>query len=348
MGTVVGGHAGVLIEAIIPDVGADGTLRHEAVAPHRRGGAGVDLERDVRCARVRDDGREVALTAHFGTDIGQHPTSGPRERRKRPLQGLADRWVAGADEAPPQLTALTAPRAEALGGLGRYRIHRDAVAQDLDRLDEGVVNRRDSWPEIAGTTRQPPRHERSAKHPRHPPAEPSRATPDLAGAPHLTLEGLVGTHTLERLVRRSGQVRRGSGRLGWWVAGVLGAALVAGGLARRAGYLGPGVASVHNALVEPIEILSHGVPVDTVAPEATQRLSPRRGQRGELRWRLIRPGNPPIGEPLEGPLPAFPRAGGRVLADVSAEVGGQRYFAPIITNASASDITLEVNPGSAA
>src|SRR5881396_2808502 len=47
----------------------------------------------------------------------------------------------------------------------------------------------------------------------------------------------VGAKSLERQVRRSGQVRRGSGRLGWWVAGVLGAALVAGGLARRAGYL---------------------------------------------------------------------------------------------------------------
>jgi hypothetical protein len=132
------------------------------------------------------------------------------------------------------------------------------------------------------------------------------------------------------------------------VAGVLAAALVAGGLARRAGYLGSGVASVHNALVEPIEILSNGVPVDTVPPEATQRLRLRRGQRGGLRWRLIRPGNPPIGELLEGPLPAFPRAGGRLLADVSAEVGGQRYFAPLITNGSASDITLEVNPGTAA
>src|SRR2546430_450476 len=42
-------------------------------------------------------------------------------------------------------------------------------------------------------------------------------------------EGLVGTHTLERQVRRSGQVRRGSGRLGWWGAGVLGVGLVAGG-----------------------------------------------------------------------------------------------------------------------
>ena len=160
-------------------------------------------------------------------------------------------------------------------------------------------------------------------------------------------ERLVGAHTLERQVRRSGPVRR-RGRLGWWVAGVLGLALVAAWLARRAGYLGSGVASLHNALVEPIEILSNGTPVDTVAPEATERLTLPGGQRTELRWRLVRPGNPPIGEPMEGPLPAFPRAGGRLLADVSAEVGGQRYFAPLITNASASDITLEVNPGTAA
>ena len=161
-------------------------------------------------------------------------------------------------------------------------------------------------------------------------------------------ERLVGAQTLERQVRRSGQVRRRSGRLGWWVAGVLGVALVAAWLARRAGYLGSGVASLHNALVEPIEILSNGVPVDTVAPESTERLGLPQGQRTGLRWRLVRPGNPPIGEPLEGPLPAFPRAGGRLLADVSAEVSGQRYFAPLITNGSASDITLEVNPGSTA
>src|SRR5216117_2898393 len=92
-------------------------------------------------------------------------------------------------------------------------------------------------------------------------------------------ERSVGAQTLERQVRRTGQVRRGSRRVGWWVAGVLGAALVAGWLARRAGYLGSGVASLHNALVEPIEILSNGVPVDTVAPEATQRLTLPRGQR---------------------------------------------------------------------
>src|SRR2546422_10887367 len=56
-------------------------------------------------------------------------------------------------------------------------------------------------------------------------------------------ERLVGAQTLERQVRRSGQVRRRSGRLGWWVAGGLGAALVAGGLARRGGYLGSGAPS---------------------------------------------------------------------------------------------------------
>ncbi len=45
-------------------------------------------------------------------------------------------------------------------------------------------------------------------------------------------ERSVGAKTLERQVRRSGQVRRGSRRIGWWVAGVIGAALVAGWLAR--------------------------------------------------------------------------------------------------------------------
>src|SRR5207244_2429704 len=139
-------------------------------------------------------------------------------------------------------------------------------------------------------------------------------------------EGLVGTHTLERQVRRSGQVRRGPRRLGWWAAGVIGAALVAGWLARRAGYLGSGVASLHNALVEPIEILSNGVPVDTVAPEATERLSLPRGQRTGLRWRLVRPGNPAIGEPLEGPLREFPTAGGRVRAGRRAGVRGERSW----------------------
>src|SRR5256886_3752513 len=42
----------------------------------------------------------------------------------------------------------------------------------------------------------------------------------------------VGAKTLERQVRRSGQVRRGPRRLGWWAAGVIGAPLLAGRLAR--------------------------------------------------------------------------------------------------------------------
>jgi hypothetical protein len=39
---------------------------------------------------------------------------------------------------------------------------------------------------------------------------------------------------------------------------------------------------------------------------------------------------------------------GRRLARVAAEASGQRYFAPLITNTTPSDITLEVNPGTAA
>jgi hypothetical protein len=85
-----------------------------------------------------------------------------------------------------------------------------------------------------------------------------------------------------------------------------------------------------------------------VAPDATSRLQLGRGGRGALRWRLLRPGNPPIGEPLEGPLPAFQRVRGRRVGTVTAATGGQSYFAPLISNTSPSDITLEVNPGTAA
>src|SRR2546422_9327960 len=44
-------------------------------------------------------------------------------------------------------------------------------------------------------------------------------------------ERLVGAQTLERQGRLTGQAPPGAGRLGWWVAGVIGAALVAGWLA---------------------------------------------------------------------------------------------------------------------
>ena len=159
---------------------------------------------------------------------------------------------------------------------------------------------------------------------------------------------LVGAQTLERQVRRSGEMRRVSGALGWWVAGAVTVLLVGGWAARRAGYVGSSVAFLHNALIEPVEVLRGGVPVDTVAPEGTVRLWIGRAGLGELAWRLIRPGNPPIGEPLEGPISEFRRVRGRRVAAVTAEAGGQRYFAPLVTNSSPSDITLEVNPGTAA
>src|SRR5438874_4959874 len=159
--------------------------------------------------------------------------------------------------------------------------------------------------------------------------------------------GLVGARTLERQVRRSGAVRSRTARLGWWAAGAL-ALIVAGGVARRAGYLGSSVAFVHNTLVEPVEIVRDGTPVDTVAPDATTRLWLPPGRDAGLGWRLLRPGSPPLGEPMEGALGPFTNVRGRRVARIAAAVGSQSFFAPLITNSSASDITLEVNPGTAA
>jgi hypothetical protein len=158
---------------------------------------------------------------------------------------------------------------------------------------------------------------------------------------------LVGAQTLERQVRRSGETPSRSPRLWWWVAAAV-VPLALGGLARRAGYLGSPAAFVQNALVEPVEIVRDGVAIDTVAPDATARLELAGDRPPGLRWRVIRPGNPAIGEPMEGPLADFGRERGRRWARVTADAAGQSYFAPLITNTSASDITLEVNPGTAA
>ncbi|MGH7546746.1 MAG: serine/threonine-protein kinase [Gemmatimonadales bacterium] len=159
---------------------------------------------------------------------------------------------------------------------------------------------------------------------------------------------LVDAGTVERRVRRSGEVRARSRPVAWWVAG--GLAVAAAGLlfVRRSGLLGSSVVFVHNALIEPVAILSEGVPVDTVGPDATARLAVAWEARSGLRWRLVQPGHPPIGESMDGPLPAFRRVRGRRVAQVTADVGGQSYFAPLITNTSPSDITLEVNPGTRA
>ena len=159
--------------------------------------------------------------------------------------------------------------------------------------------------------------------------------------------GLVGARTLERQVRRSGSMRSRTARLGWWAAAAL-ALIVLGGVARRAGYLGSAAAFVHNGLVEPVVIVRDGTPLDTVAPDATARLWLPRGRDTRLDWRLLRPGNPPLGEPMEGVLGPFSSVGGRRVARIAAASGNQSYFAPLVTNTSASDITLEVNPGTGA
>jgi serine/threonine-protein kinase len=152
--------------------------------------------------------------------------------------------------------------------------------------------------------------------------------------------------TLERQVRRPTERRPPSRWRWWWVAGIGAAVGVAAWLARRGGYIGPGVGFVENALDEPVELMRNGTPIDTLAAGATVRLA-WRGERPQLGWRLLRPGNPPIGEPMDGLLTESPRVRGRPLARVTAVAAGQRYFAPLITNTTPSAITVEVNAGTA-
>jgi len=159
---------------------------------------------------------------------------------------------------------------------------------------------------------------------------------------------LVGAASMERRLRRSHGIRQQAGTLaGGVLAGVVLGAL---GLwyARREGYIGASIVWAHNALVEPVEILRAGTAVDTLAPNATVRLHAPGGSLSEFRWRLVPPGTPPIGEAFGGPLVAPERVAGRRVSPIAAEADGQRYFAPLVTNTTPSDLTLEVNPGTAA
>ena len=47
-------------------------------------------------------------------------------------------------------------------------------------------------------------------------------------------------------------------------------------------------------------------------------------------------------------MPVVERGFGRRVWRITAEAGGQRFFAPLITNTTPSDITVEVNGGTAA
>jgi hypothetical protein len=134
---------------------------------------------------------------------------------------------------------------------------------------------------------------------------------------------------------------------GWWVFGVV-VGVTGLWFAAREGFVGRSNSWVQNALVEPVEILRSGLPVDTVAPGATARLRARRGSVVDMRWRLIRPGRPALGEAMEGPIPAPDGGVGRRVSRITADAGGQRFFAPLITNSTPSDVTVEVNSGTAA
>lgn len=135
--------------------------------------------------------------------------------------------------------------------------------------------------------------------------------------------------------------------MGWW--GI--AAAVIGGLGlwygMRQGFIGGSVVWAQNSLVEPVEILRNGSPVDTVGPDARARLRISARSSTELRWRLLRPGNPPLGEAMEGVMPVLERGLGRRVWHVGAGAAGQRFFAPLISNTTPSDITVEINPGTA-
>lgn len=158
---------------------------------------------------------------------------------------------------------------------------------------------------------------------------------------------LVGAPTVERKIQ--GRQRPGRWReMGWWAFGATAVVAVALWYGARQGYIGRSVVWALNSLVEPIEILRRGIPVDTVAPGEIVRLRVSRRSAAAPRWRVIRPGKPPLGEAMEGAMPALQQGVGRRVWSIIPEVAGQRFFAPLITNTTPSDITVEVNPGTAA
>jgi hypothetical protein len=167
---------------------------------------------------------------------------------------------------------------------------------------------------------------------------------------------LVGTATVERKVQSRhppGGPRRLSrpGRwreMGWWAFGAALVVAVALWYGARQGYIGRSVVWALNSLVEPIEILRHGIPVDTVVPGELVRLRVSRRSASAPRWRIIRPGKPPLGEPMEGSMPALQQSAGRRIWSITSEVAGQRFFTPLISNTTPSDITVEINTGTAA
>ena len=157
---------------------------------------------------------------------------------------------------------------------------------------------------------------------------------------------LVGSRTVDRELRGAAGGRR-LRAWAWWICGV---AVGAVGLwyAGRAGLVGRPVVWVENPLIEPVEILRNGVPAETVAAGATLRIwVPRRGG-APITWRVLGPGNPPLGEPMEGPMPVVVSRLGRRVWRLAPTVEGQRFFAPLVTNTTPSDVTVEVNSGTGA
>jgi hypothetical protein len=155
---------------------------------------------------------------------------------------------------------------------------------------------------------------------------------------------LVGVATVERKVQ-------GRPRPRWWrdMGWVAFAAVVIGGAGlwygQRAGYFGQSVVWATNALVEPVEILRNGVPLDTVAPDAQARLWGHAARAAARSDGSTCPG-PALGEPLR-PMPGVQRQ----LASACGSSRQRRrpaVSAPLVTNTTSSDIAVEVNTGTAA
>ena len=136
--------------------------------------------------------------------------------------------------------------------------------------------------------------------------------------------------------------------MGWWAFAAVLIGVLGLWYGTRQGFIGGSIVWAQNTLVEPVEILQNGAPVDTVVPAAKARLEISPRWSTELRWRLLRPGNPPLGEAMGGAMPVLKQGIGRRVWHIGPEAAGQRFFAPLISNTTPSDITVEVNPGTAA